>query len=411
MGINDFDILGLIERNGPLKSEVIDFDSLFLPSLSKVYKLFGNNINFESTVKLIEKQSNINLSLSQSTKRNVETKGVGLSSTKKTLSWIQSLPDSTNALICKKVEFGLLRRIAVNSNSAQWLPFLQVFESFNTIPPDIISPALNFLKDRCDHDYQSLCSARIQIKTGKVDIHCQQSLWSLQQQLWEGSSPVTGEQLNAIHQQNSNLGPDPIVRGWLCMEYDFYLQLVAFIEIGTKKWINDHSYISPALRAYAQSKELALSTACCFGGLLYALKDELHEHDSNKMENKDSGWRKLASFIEINDAGSSEPSLDRQYTQLKHWRSGKDTPSKSNFEKFTKNYLEYIQKPNDMKLAFSFAIVMMLDNLENEILDRNKREHPDLDPIHLKEQIQKVLYDYPRYYEVCLGRVLQQAQD
>jgi len=411
MRTNDIDIQDLIEKNGPFKSETISFESLYLPSLSKVYELFGSSINFASTVKLIEEQSNKKLNLSSSTKRNAEIKGVGIRSTEKILSWVQSLSNPTKKLICKKVEFGLLSRIAVKSNSAQWLPFLQALEAFNAIPPDITSPALNFLKDRCDHDYKSLCSARIQIKTGRADIHCQQSLWSLQELLWAESSPVTIEQLAIIHPQNSHVGLEPIVRGWLSLEYDFYQQLVACIEIGSKKWINEHSYISPALQAYAQSTEADSSVACCIGGLLSVLKDELHECDAKTIKAANSGWRKLASFIEIKDSDSSEPLQDRQYTQLKHWRSGKDTPSKDAFEKLTKKYLEYIQKPNDKKLSFSFSIMAMLDNLENEILDRNQREHPDLDPVFLKKQIRKVLSDYPRYYDACLERELQRAEE
>jgi hypothetical protein len=404
MRTNDIDIQDLIEKNGPFKSETISFEGLYLPSLSKVYELFGSSINFTSTVKLIEEQSNKKLNLSLSTKRNAEIKGVGIRSTEKILSWVQSLPAPTKELICKKVDSGFSRRIAAMSNSAQWLPFLKPLGTQEGVPSDILIPVLNFLYDRCDNDYNNLCSIQIKIKSGRVNTNCNKTSWKLEEPLWINASFIPEKWLKVIFSSNSNLDGDCIYQAYLSLEYDFYQQLVACIEIGSKKWINEYSYVSPALQAYTQSTEADSSIACCIGGLLSVLKDELHEYDAKTIKAANSGWRKLASFIEIKDSDSSEPLQDRQYTQLKHWRSGKDTPSKDAFEKLTKKYLEYILKPNDKKLSFCFSIMAMLDNLERTILDRTEQEYPNINNDELgfiKHQIQKVLSDYPRYYDAC----------
>ena len=366
------------------------------------------------------------LNLSKSTLRNIDTKGVGVRSTEKIISFIQSLPKTEKKLIPHKIGFGILRRLAVRSNSVQWLPLLEVCETIDGVPTGMTKPAINFLHARCDHDYKTLCSARIKIKTDQIGIENQQSLWEIQENLWTDYSLVPIDQLQIIRPNNSHLDNERISQASLYLEYDFYLQLVASIEVGillqTKALANQlnvsfdthgyRSFIYQGLKIYAQSTDTSPPITSCFGGLLSVLKDDLYEHDSKKTTNSD--WRKLARFIEINEPSpnnSSESLQDRQYKQLKRWRSGQDIPSKDTFERFTEQYLEYIQKRNDQRLSFCFLIMVMLDNLEIEILDRNKREHPDLDPVSLKKQIRKVLSGYPRYYDTCLERELQRAEE
>ena len=296
--------------------------------------------------------------LSKSTLRNIDTKGIGVRSTKKLFSFIQSLPDPAKSLIPHKIGFGILRRFAVKSNSAQWLPLLDACETIDGVPTTLTRPAINFLHARCDHDYKNLCSARIKIKTGQVDINSQRALWELQEKLWADYSLVPVDQLEFIRQSNSKRNSKYTSQAFLYLEYDFYLQLIASFEVGillqTKALANQlsvnfdtqgyRSFIYRGLQAYAKSTDASPPVTSCLGGLLSILKDDLYEHDSKKTSN--SGWRKLASFIGINESpsnSSNEPLQDRQYKQLKRWRSGKDIPSRDVFEKFSNRYFEYIR--------------------------------------------------------------------
>ncbi len=204
-----------------------------------------------------------------------------------------------------------------------------------------------------------------------------------------------------------------ITHAFIYLEYDFYLEAIAHVEVGFLLLLKKHKaitnintcqwFLSKAINAYALSLSHPKynSVGTCFGGILHVMKDDTAFKTMAKDENTEGGWRKLATFIEIDQKGSSEALNQKQYEQIKRWRKGKDIPSIEARRTFINRYLKYIGRSGSEMLELCFRILLMLDKVERELLATAQ------DKAATKDQIRKVLARYPVYHRKCLDQELQ----
>jgi len=113
-----------------------------------------------------------------------------------------------------------------------------------------------------------------------------------------------------------------------------------------------------------------------------------------------TGFRDLARFIDINElknADLSESLDDRQYTQLKRWRNGKDIPSNERLAAFLDKLDEYANVNSGYVLKMAFRIALGVDKLVGKIVSDTAFDN--CEPHEVEAIIKKVLAGIPTYYE------------
>jgi len=394
----------------------------FLPSITDVIDGLGYNTTFSNISKLIEKEANQTLELSPSTRHNLHNKGVGRKSLNLLIDWSRRIltPTQIKKMLNINTSLSMLKLQITGTSSSEWLPLLESLkEGGDGQGLETIIPLLDqFIRNRCKAQDNHIRKARRDMKKKTFDPRNTQEAWCRMSQLWSGYSLISAAQLEHINdiskrtaasKEEKEIINNQAILATTCLEFDFYLEAIALLEVEillqTKKASNKEnnpfiSIIGNSISAYASS-ELDKNTASiksCLAGLLFNLIELLPNGDNKGTHH--TGWRKLSSYIALEDQGSSESLADRQYNTIKGWRDGtaKNRPSVQAFNHFIENLAVSLDDPRVGSLEFAYRLLVMLDKLEARILDSTN------DKIATKAKIKEVLTRYPIYYKECFYR-------
>lgn len=436
----EVDITDYLDANGKVTYKPIDFNNFYLPPLASVFSDLGYKPTLTNFVEHLNNDFDKPIGISKSSIRNISRKGISEKYGRRLLTWFkEALSTSIDFTELKKAATIKLLRIAfTRSTSSEWYTFIQGFE----IPrkdsnlSDVYKPLLNFLKVRSEEDALHIRRLRRDVKSKIIDVNNLAMLWKPYIDIWVKHSKVPKEQLDSFInfigdcRNTSEIEAKDEAQGMLplmYLTYDFYLEFIAHYEVGilisinsndeavpnlkSKKWLLTkafENYLAPLdpgnTELFTRNSHNEHSPKTLFGAMLKVLKDEMEKlkssKDSAQNQDKHNGWRKLASFIEINTTDSLEPLYQRQYDQLKQWRKGKDIPSFKNLNIFINNYLEYVDRSGSDLLEMCFRIMLMLDRIESRILATAK------DKPATKKHIMTVLAQYSSYYHASLDQEL-----
>ncbi len=424
----------LAKSNGKLSLRQNIPNAFFVPSLNEVLIHLGFNPSFENIAKIVAKKYGTPLTLSESSQRNLDHKGIGVNSIIKIIDWLKSIPKQAliTQILKMAFSFNTLRAQVAGSTSSEWSPFLfglKLGRNGNGLTVEHNGHVLNvdnsllvqFLTNRCQIQDKHLKYLRIAIRNRPFDPRNSAEALSRTKDLWLNHSQVPKEQLDKIERiangsstslEEQDMYKKELQLAFQYLEYDFYLEAIAIIEVEFLLLQKNHSDIKienpwqgllgSAISAYALDgvNGDSSSVRCCFGGLLYALlKMQTVNDDTSK---KDAGWRQLSKFIEINSGESSEDLSERQYKTIKNWRKGKDRPSPKAFNRFSNLFLKSLGESYDNSLALHYRITVMFDKLEFRILANA------VDKVVTKEKIKEVLAQYPGYHQRCFKHYVEE---
>jgi hypothetical protein len=430
------DASDFLDENGKVTFRPIDFNNHYLPPLTRVMSELGFKATLPNLIEYINNEFDKPATISKSSIRNISSKGISAKSGQKILTWFkEALSTSIDFTELRKAATIKSLRIAfTRSTSSEWYTFIQGLEipRKNSDLSDVYKPLFNFLKARSEADASHIRSLSRDVKSKKIDIDDFSMIWKSYIRIWEKHSKVPKGQLDSftsfigdsqntsdIEAKDETLAILPIMH----LTYDFYLEFIAHYEVSFLMYINTYVKKVPNLKSktllltktienyvtpldsenndfFTSSSHNGHSPKTLFGSMLKVLKDEMGELKSNENQGSNDGWRKLASFIEIETKNSLEPLNQRQYDQLKQWRKGKDIPSFKNLNAFINNYLKYVGNSGNEDIEIYFRIMLMLDRLESRTLATVK------DKPAAKNHIKKVLAQYSSYYHTCLDQEL-----
>lgn len=436
----EVDITDYLDANGKVTYKPIDFNNFYLPPLASVFSDLGYKPTLTNFVEHLNNDFDKPIGISKSSIRNISRKGISEKSGRRLLTWFkEALSTSIDFAILKKAATVTSLRIAfTRSTSSEWYPAMQSFEILLKRDKlgDLYRPIIHFLKNRSAADASHIRRLRRDVKSKKIDVNNLAMLWKPYIDIWMKHSKLPKEQLDSFInfigdcRNTSEIEAKDEAQGMLplmYLTYDFYLEFIAHYEVGilisinsndeavpdlkSKKWLLTkafENYLAPLdpenSELFTRNSHNEHSPKTLFGAMLKVLKDEMEKlkssEDSAQNQDKHNGWRKLASFIEINTTDSLELLNQRQYDQIKQWRKGKDMPSFKNLNIFINNYLEYVDRSGNDLLEMCFRIMLMLDRLESRTLATIK------DKPAAKDHIKTVLAQYSSYYHACLNQEL-----
>lgn len=365
-----------------------------------------------------------NLNLSESSLNNVGKSGVSKASAKKIVSYFESNSSHSLEILLKELNSdGRIKAFEeMKAPASEWLYCLNPFEEavksyFDLIPVPIlpIQYPLSFIKNRIAKQYE-LSEALKEKFTHKQEALTKEDaivIIEMMGSLLRDSSNIPNEIVDdfiscSLDPELANTKNETLNSFLLYSQFDFYLELIANIDLGINELAELIEQQSPiknivrdklcldllgnAIETYYSSEDNSVHS--CFDGLLHCMKDDLSIKAKAVNESQDKGWRELASLINI-DSDSSESLSDVHYNQIKKWRKGEDKPSGKKLKAFISNYLEYIDKKEDKLLGVYFHLIKILDHLGGEILDGAPNQEKAM--LHIKE----VLSQYPIYYKKC----------
>jgi hypothetical protein len=436
----EVDVTDYLDADGKVTYKPIDFNNFYLPPLTSVFSDLGYKPTLSNFVEYLNNDFDKPIGISKSSIRNISSKGISAKSGQKLLTWFkEALSTSIDFTILRKAATVTSLRIAfTRSTSSEWYPSIQTFEILlkRDNLGDLYRPLINFLKNRSAADASHIRRLRRDVKSKKIDINNLAMLWNRYKVILVEHSKVPKEQLDSFtnfigdYRNTSEIEAKDEAQGMLplmYLTYDFYLEFIAHYEVSmlisinsndeavpdlkSKKWLLTkafENYLAPLdsenSELFTRNSHNEHSPKTLFGAMLKVLKDEMEKlkssEDSGQNQDKHNGWRKLASFIEINTTDSLELLNQRQYDQIKQWRKGKDIPSFKNLNIFINNYLEYVDRSGNDLLEMCFRIMLMLDRLESRTLASVK------DKPAAKDHIKTVLAQYSSYYHASLDQEL-----
>lgn len=426
--ITEINSSDLLDQHGKFTVKPVLYKNHYLPSPSNLITSLGINASTLSFIQAVERECDSTLDLSDSTKRNLGTVGVGSNSAQKIVDWTKSIlnPDlltQITLLAHNSSEFSFNKSSSI---SLEWLAFLEgISRSPQRKKLNINDQTLfNFINKRCRNENSLYENIINKIRDSSLEVKNLKEIWQLMKVLWANDTLVPKEKLNLISTffddsdiTDESLAEDnqELFHASIYLEYDFYLEAIAHFEVGVLMYfkriieipnIQECGFVLlPAIKAYSLSAEDTeySSIGSCFGGLLSVLKEMLSRSDEVNNESKNSGWRKLATFIDIETDSSCESLPQRQYETIKHWRKGKDTPSPKAQRSFIAQFLNHLGKKGNDLYGCIVRISLLIDKLERELLENS--ENRVLTEIHIK----KVLSRYPIYYKKCLEENLKKS--
>jgi len=408
------------DGNNKIRINEFKSPSFYLPAIGNTSEL----LDFPSTQKqlldLFETAYETPLNISRTSKFEFFNKGVGLRTVGKIIGWFKTLPLPFDQLATKRLMAKVIRSNKVGSNAGNWFSAIKNFEAgfqnTSESKEHELGPLFDFILHRCNTDIKFLTLIRQQIKKDKIDTTDVAGAWKLQQPLWSDNSKVPDSALQTFEQHAEKLAVQPksltkqqtldIAESYCHLCLDFYLEAITHYEIGCRfyygkdpeKQKKELGMITKAILAYATDDNIKT----CFDGMLTELKEVTSE-----LVNETS-YRKLASFIEIDEEEPGESLEDKQYKQLKDWRNGRNLPSGKKLITFLQNLDEYIDTNSGFVTFLMCRIAMGMDKLVNGVLTQSAGDNCNSDDVEII--IKKVLARIPEYYMTNLKGQLDKRE-
>ncbi|MBQ4852774.1 hypothetical protein [Pseudoalteromonas sp. MMG012] len=413
------DLIGSVDQQNKVKISDIKSMSFYLPPIIKVQELLGVISNQKQLIDLLESYFEKPLKISTTNKYAIFKQGVGLRTVNKIMSWVKEIPFPWEKLASKKVMTRVIKSNRAGSNAGAWLSTISGFRvSYHSEKKDEFTPLFNFIEKRCSTEDDLILRVQKDVEAGKLKPNDIAAVWAAQQSLWVKNPYIPHDiseniiELMLKHQQRGKLTQQQtldFIECYLYLFYDFYLEAITHFEIGCRmrygtdqdKIENDLGMITKAINAYATQDDIRT----CFAGILKEFRDALSQLGS------ETSFRKLASFIEINEAEPGEfgeSKEDKQYKQLKDWRNGKNLPSNKKLKAFLRNIDEYAEKKSGSLTFEMCKIAMGIDRLVRELLGQAQKEN--CKQVDVEIVIKKVLSNIPNYYRVNLKAELERRE-
>lgn len=413
------DLKGSADKQNKVKINDFKSPSFYLPPISNLHELLGFITNQKQLIDLFESSFDKPLNISNTSKYAFFKQGVGLRAASKIVSWLKMIPFPWKELVNKKVMAKVIKSNRAGSNAGGWFSTISGFRASNYgKTAHEFTPLFNFIEKRCNTEVDLLLRVKEDVKAGKLTSDDIAAAWQAQQPLWADNPHVPQDVMNNFvelmlkHQQGDKLTEQQtlsFIECYLYLYFDFYIEAITHFEIGCRmrygtdqdKIKNDLGMITKSINAYATQNDIKT----CFAGMLKEFKDVLSETVS------DTSYRKLASFIEINEAESSEfgeSKEDKQYKQLKDWRNGKNLPSGKKLTVFLENLDEYAETNSGFVTFDMCRIALGVDKLVNELLRQTKKENCKQADVEMV--IKKVLSNIPNYYRANLKKELEKTE-
>tara|TARA_R110002167_G_scaffold189959_2_gene392162 strand:+ start:1121 stop:2446 length:1326 start_codon:yes stop_codon:yes gene_type:complete len=411
------------DANNKVKINEYKSPSYYLPSIGYVSSLLGLPSTQKQLMDLVETTYITPLEISRSSKYDLFNKGVGPKTVSKLIDWFKKLPLPIEQLANQKLMNEVLHCQKAGSNAGNWFAAIQNFEAgfMNTSNATVheFEPLLDFIERRCNTEVDVLSDVRQKIKARvsnltDLDVSCE-----VQHSLWSNSpclSPHIIEnviQIIRMQTQQKNLTEQQtltVLESYCYLSFDFYLEAISHYEVGCRlyyskdqsKLEDELGMITEAINAYATDNK----TKTCFDGMLGVLKDVVSE-----IVGVETGYRKLASFIEIeeNESMASGESLeDKKYNQLKDWRNGLNLPSSKKLALFLQNLDRYAGTSSGNITWLMCRITMGMDKLVNDIFELSKGDNYNSDDVEVI--IKNVLATMPKYHAMNLRKQLDKRK-
>jgi len=403
------------------KVKINDFKSpsFYLPPISKVHELLGFITNQKQLIDWLESSYKAPLKISNTSKYAFFKQGIGLRTASKIISWLRIIPFPWKELANKKVMAKIIRSNRAGSNAGGWFSTINGFKASNYgKTAHEFTLLFNFIEQRCNTEVDLLLRVKEDVKAGKLTSDDIAAAWKAQQPLWENNPYIPQDiienfaELMLLHKQGQKLSEQQtlyFIEYYLYLYFDFFIEAVTYYEVGChiyygrkkEKIENDLGMITKAINAYATQEDIKT----CFAGMLKEFKDALSELVG------DTSYRKLASFIEINEDEHSEfgESIeDKQYKQLKDWRNGKNLPSGKKLTAYLKKLDEYADTDSGFITFDMCRITMGVDKLVSDVLAQTKNENCNQADVEVT--IKKVLANIPDYYHANLKTELEKEK-
>ena len=411
------------DKNNKIQIKDVKFPSFYLPPLSDSAELFGNITSQKQIIDILEKRHNTDLEISNASRYALYGKGIGLRTFDKLIVWLNKIPMNFDNMFTDKLMARVLSSIKVGSNAGGWLAAIHSWE-VNLTASDITGrhecePLFSFITHRCNTDKKLLAGIIKEIKSGKIKTDDLAAVWQHQKMLWRDNPYIPSGiienvfTLSELRRKKATINKEErlsIIESECYLLFDFYMEIITHYEIGCRIYFTkendeiskDLGLITKIIEAYATDD--AINT--CFDSMIRQFTISFTELVG------ETGYRKLASFIEINEDGSSELVVDRQYNQLKDWRKGKNLPSKEKLSHFSSNlalFINYDDDSSDSYLIFMLCIIAIgVDKLLKQYIEQRADDtccKKDIEVI-----IKKVLANIPNYYKTNLSNELKKKE-
>lgn len=381
----------------------------FLPPLQDFLELLNLPHTQKQLLDLAESAFGINSKISRSSKFAIFRNGVGKRVISKLLGFYKNLPILFDDVFTPKNLNKVDKSAKVGSNAVYWLSAIPFYKlsAPNDEADKELEPLFIFIEKRCSTEVRFLESVRAKIKNGEIDREDTVVIYKYISDFWIKETKVPEHAINMLG--NIVKSPDRLkkpskedtlsaIESYCFMNLDFYLEAITYFEIGVRyeygndpqNLKNEIGTITRSIYAFATNE----SISTCFEAMLIEYKKILTDLVG------ETGFRDLARFIDINElenADLSESLDDRQYTQLKRWRNGKDIPSNERLAAFLDKLDEYANVDSGYVLKMAFRIALGVDKLVGKIISATAFDN--CEPHEVEAIIKKVLSRVPIYYE------------
>jgi hypothetical protein len=415
------DLKNTADENNKVKMTDFKSPSFYLPPISKVYALLGFITNQKQLIDLLENTYDTQLNVSRTNKYAFFKQGVGLRTVSKIIGWLKLIPFPFEQLASKKVMAKVNRAIKAGSNAASWFTGVNSFQvgfKRSGQTDHEFTLLFNFIEQRCNTEVDLLLNIKEDVKAGKLSSSDITAAWKAQYPLWENNPYIPSNviedfvEILLLHQQGNKLNEDQtlsFIESYIYLHFDFFLEAITHYEVGCRiyygknkdKIVNELGMITKAIYAYATQDEVK----SCFAGLLKEFKDFLSETI------EETGYRKLATFIELEGSENNEfgeSVVNKQYNQLKDWRNSVNLPSNEKLMAFLSNLDKFAGASSGYVTFDMCKVTMGVDKLVNELLLQTQKEN--CKPAEVELIVKKVLANIPSYYRANLKAGLEMQQ-
>lgn len=397
------------DSNNKIKIKEVKSAHYFLPPLQDFLELLNLPHTQREFLDLAESAFGINSKIGRSSKFAIFKEGVSKPTIKKLVNWYKRLPIPFEDILTADNIAKIDRSSNVGSNAGAWLstiPFYKVSANENGSEKEL-KPLFNFIDTRCETEVSFAESLRKKVEAGELDRKDTTAIYNVVNTFWTNKTKIPKHAIGIL--ADIATYPDKlkkptkeftlsIIEGYCYMRFDFYLEAITYFEIGCRyEYGNDAQNFKNKLGVLTRSIH-AFSTnnsiSTCFEAMLIEYKKILSDLVG------ETSFRKLASFIEINELENDEVGEllgDKQYKQLKRWRSGKDTPSNEKLADFLDKLDEYANVDSGYLLISAFRVAIGIDKLVRNVLSATAFDN--CEPHEVEAIIKKVLAEIPTYYK------------
>lgn len=381
----------------------------FLPPLQDFLELLNLPHTQKQLLDLAESAFGIDSKIGRSSKFAIFGNGVGKQVISKLLGFYKNLPIPFDDVFTPKNLNKIDKSAKVGSNAVHWLsavPFYKLSAPDGESDKEL-EPLFLFIEKRCQTEVRFLEYVREKIKNDKIDREDTVIIYKYISVFWKNETKVPEHAVHTLGniikyperlKKPSKEDTLSAIESYCFMNLDFYLEAITYFEIGVRyEYGNDPQNLKKEIGTitrsiYAFATNNTIST--CFEALLIEYKKILTDLVGK------TGFRDLARFIDINElenADLSESLDDRQYTQLKRWRNGKDIPSNERLAAFLDKLDEYANVDSGYVLKMAFRIALGVDKLVGKI--KSATAFDNCEPHEVEAIFKKVLAEIPTYYE------------